>query len=63
MDNSFYKPYLKSGKTMYFPYSSNKLIERAIFPTYVFGGVKGFIAPDAPTVDEVYFDGKLVLLR
>ncbi|MBR2377219.1 MAG: hypothetical protein IKA85_05525 [Clostridia bacterium] len=26
---------------------------------YDYYGVKGFIAPDAPTVDEVYFDGKL----
>lgn len=46
MDNIFYKPYLKSGKTTYFPYSRNKLIERAIFPTYVFDGGAFFFLND-----------------
>ena len=37
MNNEFFRPYLgKEGVTCYFPYSREKLMERPIFPTYMF---------------------------
>jgi len=46
MNNVFYKPYLQEKKTTYFPYSREKLLERPIFPAYVFDGGAFFFLND-----------------
>lgn len=46
MDNVFYKPYIPNAKTTYFPYTREKLLERPIFPAYVFDGGAFFYLND-----------------
>ena len=46
MNNIYYRPYLEQGKTTYFPYSREKLLEKPIFPAYVFDGGAFFFLND-----------------
>ena len=46
MNNIYYRPYLEQGKTTYFPYTREKLMERPIFPTFNFDGGAFFFAND-----------------
>ncbi len=46
MNNVFYKPYIPNAKTTYFPYTREKLLEKPIFPAYVFDGGAFFFLND-----------------
>ena len=46
MNNIYHRPYLEQGKITYFPYSREKLLEKPIFPAYVFDGGAFFFLND-----------------
>lgn len=46
MSNIFYKQYLNSENTVYFPYTREKLLEKPIFPAYVYDGGAFFFVND-----------------
>lgn len=65
MNNIYHRPYLEQGKTTYFPYSREKLLEKPIFPAYVFDGGAFFFLNDifgtanSDELLEKLFDGDL----
>ena len=46
MNNVYFRPYLKNEKVTYFPYTREKLLEKPIFPAYVFDGGAFFFVND-----------------